>query len=123
MLMNNSNPVGASIWPMALFLIVALVFGAVLATTLPQISLIGLASNIGMRISNYVGGVGISLTMGGGGVLVGIAFRRIFASKHNAVVAGAKKSRKSHDAIIAGACLCLGVIFATWYSWSFLHLA
>lgn len=121
--MNNSNPVGASIWRVAFFLIAALVFGVVLATALPQISLIGLASNFGMRISNYVGGVGISLTMGGGGVLVGIVFRRIFVSKLNAVVAGAKKSRTANDALIAGACLCFGVIFATWYSWSFLHPA
>ena len=101
------SPLGA-----AFFLVAVVAFGVVLATALPSIELVGLRS--GSTISTYVGGLGISLVLGSGGLLIGLALRRYVTQPEVRLA-----TEGIQDMTIAGLCSTGGLLLAAWYVWSY----
>ena len=127
--MPMNNPIHAiarSRYAALFFVLCAFIFFAiVLSTVLPPVEMAALkvvAPDLSLTISNYVGGLGISLSFGLAG-LVGIAVRRFIIRVWPQAWPQEDSISKRHEAVTYAVCFILGVIFTAWYFWSFLHSA
>lgn len=108
---------------MFFFIVAILIFGAIIGNILPPIQMLGMKEilpNLGLAVSKYIGGVGISMVLGNSGVLIGFVFRRI-------AITIFPKSKSSFTTFtlkeiqINSAACGVGLLFTCWYFWSFLH--
>jgi hypothetical protein len=114
----NSHPF--RMLPVLFFVAVVVVVGLYLGTVLPAAEMLGMRSDalldLGRHASRYMGGLGISMTLGGGGLLAGLLMRLIVMR----VRTGAVPEKERRDAWVAGVCCVLGIAPLLWYavSWA-----
>ena len=106
--------------PALFFAAVVVVVGLYLGTVLPAAEMLGMRSNalldLGRYASRYMGGIGISMILGGGGLLAGLLMRLIVTR----VRTGKVPEKERRDAWIAGVFCLLGIAPLLWYvaSWA-----
>lgn len=105
-------------WVSAIFFVVVLIgVGLGLHSILPSIQLLGMKnilSDVGEALSGYIGGMGISFTLGSVGALGGLTLRYFFG--------WTTLKKFINQSLVAIMFLVIGAVFAAWYIWSFLHM-